>query len=375
MPLHNNRFYGIKIRRAVRAIERALAREDKVVQHRLKVLTFYKEYGVRATLKAFEISKSTLYNWRKLYNELGCKGLGNMSRRPVHKRESSVPLAIIEEIRGIREKYPRLNQTAVQGMLRSYCQEQGYRIPSPATIARIIKRLKEEGKILTSSQLCIYARTGTIHQKSHRYKVKQRRGSYAPSRPGELLQIDSVHVFMDGIKRYIITAIDIQTRFAFSYCYSTLSSANAKDFLDKVQQVYPYAIQRVQTDNGLEFHKYFDEALSKRQLVHYFNYPQSPKSNAFIERFNRTLREQFINVHRESFYDREEVNRKLMEYLIWYNTQRPHQSLHWMTPIDYTLKALGLSAQKSNMYRYHTASCKMNRKYLQYIYLNPKGAV
>jgi len=355
MPLHNNRFYGIKIRRAVRAIERALPSEDKVVQQRLKVLRFYEEYGIKATLKAYEISKSTLFNWRRLYKELGQKGLGNMSRKPLHKRQSTVPLGVIEEIKHIRQQHPRLNQTALQQLLKPYCQTQGYSLPSPATIARIIKRLKEQGRLPSTAQLRIYARSGKIHQQTHRYKMKQRRGSYAPSRPGELLQIDSVHVFIDGIKRYIITAIGIQTRFAFSYCYSSLSSGCAKDFLDKVQRVYPYPIQRVQTDNGLEFHKYFDEALTKRNLIHYFNYPQSPKSNAFIERFNRTLREQFINMNRESFYDREEVNRKLMEYLIWYNTQRPHQSLHWMTPIDYTLKALGLSAQKSNMYRYHTS--------------------
>lgn len=357
MPLHNNRFYGIKIRTAVRAIERALPSEDKVVQQRLKVLRFYEEYGIKATLEAYEISKSTLFNWRKLYKELGRKGLTNMSRKPKHKRRSSVALAVIERIKEIRQQYPRLNQTAVQGMLKSYCQAQRYSLPSPTTIARIIKRLKGQGKLPTSAQVRINALTGNIHHKSHRYKAKQRRGSYAPSRPGELLQIDSVHVFIDGIKRYIITSIDIQTRFAFSYCYSSLSSGCAKDFLDKVQRVYPYPIQRVQTDNGLESHKYFDEALTKRNLIHYFNYPQSPKSNAFIERFNRTLREQFININRESFYDREEVNRKLMEYLIWYNTQRPHQSLHWKAPIDYTLKALGLSAQKSNMYRYHTWPC------------------
>ncbi|WP_428059992.1 integrase core domain-containing protein [Candidatus Avelusimicrobium stercoris] len=58
-----------------------------------------------------------------------------------------------------------------------------------------------------------------------------------------------------------------------------------------------------------------------------------------------------MNANRESFYDRNEVKQKLMQYLIWYNTQKPHQGLKWMTPLNYTLTALRLTPQKSNMYR------------------------
>lgn len=164
-------------------------------------------------------------------------------------------------------------------------------MPSCATVARIIAKLKEQGCLPSSRQLRVNGKTGRIKAQSHKYKAKVRRGSYAPSKPGDLLQIDSVHVFLDGIKRYLLTAVDVQTRFAFSFCYNGLTSSNVQDFLSKVQKVYPYPIERVQTDNGLEFHKHFDQALNKQDLIHYFNYPQSPKSNAFIERSNRTLRE------------------------------------------------------------------------------------
>ena len=346
-----NRHFRSKLYSCAIDLSRTLSTDHPAVKHRLKVLDFYSRYGLQASLEAFGISKSTLFNWRKAYRSGGLRGLLPLPKTPLHKRQSSVPLTVIDQIRLIRHQYPCLNQTAVRCLLEPFCKQHGHALPSCATIARIIAKLKAQGRLPSSRQLRINAKTGRIKAQSHKYKAKVRRGSYAPSKPGDLLQIDSVHVFIDGIKRYLITAVDVQTRFAFSFCYNGLTSSNAQDFLSKVQKVYPYPIERVQTDNGLEFHKHFDQALSQQGLIHYFNYPQSPKSNAFIERFNRTLREQFINVNRESFYDRNEVNQKLMQYLIWYNTQKPHQGLKWMTPLDYTLKALHLTPQKSNMYR------------------------
>ena len=53
-------------------------------------------------------------------------------------------------------------------------------------------------------------------------------------------------------------------------------------------------------------------------------FPRYPKSNACLERFNRTIQEQFVNWHIDEMDEPDEFNRKLMEYLIWYNTEKPH---------------------------------------------------
>ncbi|MDR2644727.1 MAG: integrase core domain-containing protein [Endomicrobium sp.] len=36
---------------------------------------------------------------------------------------------------------------------------------------------------------------------------------------------------------------------------------------------------------------------------HYWNYPRNPKSNAYIERFNTTLREQFFDTYQYDLTD------------------------------------------------------------------------
>ncbi|MDR0645850.1 MAG: DDE-type integrase/transposase/recombinase [Elusimicrobiota bacterium] len=103
------------------------------------------------------------------------------------------------------------------------------------------------------------------------------------------MQADSVHLCSDGINKYLLTAIDIKSRFACSESYNSLNSKNAQDFMQKLQMTATFKINRVQTDNGKEFEKHFHDCLKDNNLIHYHNYPKCPKSNAYVERFNRTL--------------------------------------------------------------------------------------
>lgn len=81
-------------------------------------------------------------------------------------------------------------------------------------------------------------------------------------------------------------------------------------------------------------------------IIHFFTYPKSPKMNAYIERFNRTIQEDFINHNQELMaYNLNEFNNQLMDYLLFYNTKRIHHSLNNIVPMDYILKNL----HKSNM--------------------------
>ena len=72
-------------------------------------------------------------------------------------------------------------------------------------------------------------------------------------------------------------------------------------------------------------------------LVHFFNYPKHPQSNGYLERFNRTIQEQFVNWHIDDLDEPEDFNRKLMEYLIWYNTEKPHRGIGNLPPLRYYL--------------------------------------
>lgn len=52
--------------------------------------------------------------------------------------------------------------------------------------------------------------------------------------------------------------------------------------------------------------------------------------NSYIKRFNRTLKEKFIYENYDDLIsDLREFSRKLIEYLIFYNTKRPHTSINY----------------------------------------------
>ncbi|MDR0646732.1 MAG: integrase core domain-containing protein [Elusimicrobiota bacterium] len=69
--------------------------------------------------------------------------------------------------------------------------------------------------------------------------------------------------------------------------------------------------------------------------MHYHNYAGSPKSNADIERFNRTIKEQFIYNNWELLGDKEEFDKQLEIYVNWYNNCKVHQVINFMTPNQY----------------------------------------
>jgi transposase InsO family protein len=154
---------------------------------------------------------------------------------------------------------------------------------------------------------------------------------------GFLLCLDTVVRHWNGTKRYILTAIDRHTKIAFARMYTTHSSFSARDFLYRLHLLLDGKIENVQTDNGSEFHRYFEDACQKLSLEHYWSRTQTPKDNAVNERFNRTLQEEFLSMG-NMLTDTAEFNRRLTEWLIEYNFRRPHQTLNYLPPISFIFK-------------------------------------
>ena len=139
------------------------------------------------------------------------------------------------------------------------------------------------------------------------------------------------------------------SRFALSLNYKQLSSRNMEDFYERFQSVYPGEIKTRQSDNGSENLGSFDAALKRDGIPHLFSYPRCPKINAYIERYNRTLQEEFIDNHLDLIHDKELFHRKLVDYLIFYNTQRVHKELENKTPVDYLIEQ-GVLSQRCLTY-------------------------
>ena len=122
--------------------------------------------------------------------------------------------------------------------------------------------------------------------------------------------------------------------------------------MNKLIKVTPYPIKGIQTDNGSEFLDKFDTVAKDAGIVHFFTYPSCPKQNSHVERFNRTLQEDFVEDHREFLEEKDTTtfNNYLIDHLLWYNTEKPHYSLGQIPPMEKVVQFL----KESNMYATHT---------------------
>jgi hypothetical protein len=76
--------------------------------------------------------------------------------------------------------------------------------------------------------------------------------------------------------------------------YRELNSTNMRRFYEEFKEICPFKIRKGQNDNGRENLREFVEKLKKDKVKQLFSYPMCPKINGYVERFNRTLREEFI---------------------------------------------------------------------------------
>ena len=165
--------------------------------------------------------------------------------------------------------------------------------------------------------------------------VKKKRIAELKKKPktGFLLCIDAVEIRWSNIKRFIFTGIDFFSKVAFARMYKNSNSYNAADFLNRLLHLTNGKIENIQTDNGSEFEKYFNQGCQNSGLNRYYSRPRTPKDNSVNERFNRTLQDEFVNLGNFT-PDVIQFNYELTEWLIEYNFRRPHETLNYETPIN-----------------------------------------
>jgi putative transposase len=321
-------------------------------KHKVKVIVFWEKHGLAAALDAFPHKRSTLFSWKRILAENNgrLESLNEKSTSPKNKRKRTAEAKIEQFIIDLRTAHPRTGKEKLKPLLDAHCREQATKTLSISTIGRLISDLKKKGKLPQNKKLSYYARSDSFTERNKLKRKKIRRKDYIPEHAGDLVQVDTIIKFINGIKRYVVTAIDLKSEFGFAYAYTNHSSKSTADFFQKFQSVAPFQIKRIQTDNGSEFDNLFREYAERQNIIHFHNYPRCPKMNAVVERFNRTIQEDFIDWNREMMVEKiNGFNEKLIEWLLWYNTERPHQTLRQIPPMQYIINNLILAPEKSRM--------------------------
>lgn len=285
------------------------------------VSDFFKHHGT---------IKQTFFKYYNRYLQMKMSGqdidpkvaLLPLKRGPKWKQRR--PDVLVEQA-VVNERIKGLNKYEIYAILKPKLLD---KTPSPSGIYNIVRR--EKLNILTPKQ-------------------KEIKRKIMKENPGELGHLDCHYLSKDMIveskqRYYLVCIIDDCTRIAWAeivediksltVMFATLKSINI------IKQSYDIQFSEVMTDNGAEFASRnnkqghpIERMMLELGIKHRYTRPYRPQTNGKVERFWRTLNEDLIDG--TTFQTIDEFRKELMEYLVYYNYNRPHQSLNGVSPVQF----------------------------------------
>ena len=283
---------------------------------------YYSKAGEKAlvTCRYFGISKTAFYKWLSVFDETNLRALEESSRAPVSRRTSRGEPVVERRILHLRKLHPEYGKMKLQALYRFHYQQW----ISSWQCQLVIEKYKLQRRADKSSRP--FKKQSISKRRIQQLKRQEK--------PGFLIAFDSIELNWLGRRVYIVTAIDTVSKIAWARAYSSHSSATAKDVFQRLYVLVFGNIANALQDNGSEFEKYFQQLLTSMDIPQYFSRVKTPKDNPVCERFNRTVKSEFLRMGNMTA-DLQELNRRLTQWLIKYNFYRPHQTLGYQTPIAF----------------------------------------
>lgn len=299
---------------------------SKTAKQRLKWIDYYHSHGnnARLTARHFGIAHRSFYRYYNRFKIQGLDGLENISHRPGKVRTPTTPHTVIAAVRSLRKANPEYSKYKLAVILR---RDYGYCV-SASTVGRVITRHN-----------LFFAPTVKPKGHPHRRVHLQRRRKpkeFTATQPGQLIEFDVKHLPGLSTKRYAFVAIDAVSKQACVHVASTISSTQGALAWKKTiaRLGMPGAVL---TDNGSENLGAFADLLRDQSTEHYFARPHTPKDKPHVERFIGSLERECIQWGGLAI-DVADQQAILDTWLTKYHSYRPHQSLNYLTPDEYTAK-------------------------------------
>jgi len=275
--------------------------------------------------RAVGVSRASLYRW--------AKRLEPMSRRPHRPRRRAWPSALVRAIEELRADNPMWGKRKLAVLLR----REGIAV-STSTVGRILRRLMDKG-VVTPVPTLRRRPAGRRFRLMARGHARRLPKGMKPTRPGELVQIDTLFVNLApgrAVKHF--TAYDPVAKWTLATIAGRATAQCARTILDKLLAEAPFQIAGVQVDGGSEFRAQFEDACRDNGLALYVLPPKRPQLNGHVERAQAAWRYEFYATN--DLPNRLDKLKPLVDaFAHRFNHHRPHQALGDLTPAEY-LKTL-----------------------------------
>jgi putative transposase len=203
---------------------------------------------------------------------------------------------------------------------------------------KIIKLVQKELPEISSSKIRrIYERNGfALLQKQKKRKWNNPKNKATiPMNANVEWAIDFMHDSLaNGRSIRSLNIVDPYNRECKGiFIRHSLPAVRVIEFLE--QAIEKYGLPKfIRSDNGPEFtSKQFQLWMHYKKIDWNKIEKGKPQQNCFVERFNRTMREEFLDAN--LFFTIEHANEMAEYYREEYNYLRPHESLGQLTPIEY----------------------------------------
>lgn len=260
--------------------------------------------SLRAVARYYGVEASTVMRWVRKSPEGGSREIPTALSRP-KSHPKQLKKELVEKICEVRKRRGRCAEVVRQTLLN------------------------EGVKVSLSSVKRVLDREGLTKKRSawKRYHLSEERPEAVS--PGDLVQTDTIHLMKSEKERmYVYTLIDVCSRWTYAWATERLSMRKSLQFLEKAKGLAPFSFRTLQSDHGSEFSQNFTE---RAGVTHRHSRVRKPNDNAHVERFNRTLQEECLDVLPRNA---RAMNRLLPKYLKYYNEERLHLGLGLKTPIQ-----------------------------------------
>jgi putative transposase len=203
---------------------------------------------------------------------------------------------------------------------------------------KIFRRLRKDGHVWNHKRVYrVYCRLGLNHKRRAKRRIPARFRQYleTPPIPNCVWALDFMEDRLYAGRRFrTLNVLDEGVREALHIEIDTsITGVRAVRVMEQLKAVrdLPAAIR---CDNGTELtSQAFMDWCEAHGIEILYIQPGKPDQNAYIERFNRTYREEVLSSY--LFEDLDQVRELTHWWLISYNEQRPHDALGGLTPVEF----------------------------------------
>ena len=260
------------------------------------------------------VTRQTLNKWIRAYKKSGDTGLERPPRGKHVGRNTPEPVK--KEIIRMKEANRMYGVQRISDVLRRML----FIKVSPTTVS---KTLIDEG---LATQ---------VKRPRHRNPSKPR--FFERSTPNQMWQSDIMVIRLGGENAYIIAYVDDYSRFITALgLYRSQTSEHVLEVYRQGKGEFGVPREML-TDNGRQYTSWrgmtkFEQELKKDHVKHIKSRPHHPMTLGKVERFWKTLFEEFLS--KAQFEDFENARHRLNLWVKYYNYRRPHQGIEGICPAD-----------------------------------------